>query len=292
MAPMVERDTGAIALLVLAGGGLAMLIALVLLVTVADLFLSRGQAQVAADAAALAAMGHVAAGGAAAPRSAVLSRLPSGALATAQTAHRTDVAMARWLAAANGGELVQCCGDDPGRREVVVGVAPRSTLLRSVLPLVRARAAAALEAIGLPMMGRGLAGAAVSSADGRMWPVEGAVTSGFGLRTHPLTGQRRFHAGLDLAAASGTPIRAAAAGQIGVAGVLGGYGLTVDIRHRDGSVTRYAHQSRLLVRSGQLVAAGQVIGLVGSTGNSTGPHLHFEVRTPAGPIDPFPWLPS
>jgi murein DD-endopeptidase MepM/ murein hydrolase activator NlpD len=290
---MTERDTGSIALLVLIGGGLAMLIALVLLVTVADLFTSRGQAQLAADAAALAAMGHAAGGGGvAAPAAAALTSPPSEVFGTIQTSHRGDVAVARRLAAANGGELMECCGDDPSRREVVVGVAPRSALLRSVLPQVRARAAAALEASGPPMMGHGPFGGVVPSADGRMWPVEGAVTSGFGMRTHPLTGQRRFHAGLDLAAPSGTPIRAAAAGQVVAAGTQGGYGLTVDIRHGNGSVTRYAHQSRLLVRSGQVVAAGQVIGLVGSTGYSTGPHLHFEVRTSAGPIDPTLWLPS
>jgi murein DD-endopeptidase MepM/ murein hydrolase activator NlpD len=121
--------------------------------------------------------------------------------------------------------------------------------------------------------------------------VEGAITSGFGTRVHPLTGQQRLHAGLDVAAAAGTPIRAAAAGQIIAAAPRGGYGLTVDIRHGDGSVTRYAHQSRLVVRAGQQVAAGQVIGLVGSTGASTGPHLHFEVRIGDAPIDPRSWLP-
>jgi murein DD-endopeptidase MepM/ murein hydrolase activator NlpD len=275
---MAERDAGAIALLVLAGGGLAMLIALVLVVTVADVFISRGQAQLAADAAALAAMGQVAAG--------EVTTFGSGT-------RDADVAVARRLASANGGELVECCGDDPARREVVVTVAPRSALLRAILPRVRARAAAALEAIAPPAVSHDVAGAggAGPAVDGRVWPVDATVSSGFGVRTHPLTGQRRLHAGLDLAAASGTPIRAAAAGQVVAADTVGGYGLTVDLRHGDGSVTRYAHQSRLLVRVGQSVAAGQVIGLVGSTGNSTGPHLHFEVRTHAGPIDPLQWLP-
>jgi murein DD-endopeptidase MepM/ murein hydrolase activator NlpD len=272
------RDAGAIALLVLAGGGLAMLIALVVVITVADLVISRGQAQLAADAAALAAMGHVAAGAVTGP-----GRVDDA-----------DTAVARRLALRNGGELIACCGDDPDRREVVVTVAPRSALLRSVLPRVQARAAAALEAVAPPVVGPaglGNAAGAVTSADGRVWPVDGAVSSGFGVRTHPLTGQRRLHAGLDLAAATGTPIRSAAAGHVVAAGAVGGYGLTVDVRHADGSTTRYAHQSRLLVRVGQPVAAGQVIGLVGSTGNSTGPHLHFEVRTHAGPIDPLRWLP-
>jgi murein DD-endopeptidase MepM/ murein hydrolase activator NlpD len=271
----VERDSGSIALLVLAGGGLTMLIALVLVITVADLIISRGQAQLAADAAALAAMETMIAGA-------------------------DDKDAARRLAIANGARMRGCCGDDPARREVEVSVEPGSVLLQLVVPQVRARAAAALEAVaplqavasppaGAPL--DGVAPAGLGTAGGRMWPVDGPVSSGFGTRTHPLTGQRRLHAGLDIAAVAGTPIRAAAPGQVVSAGEQSGYGLTVDIRHSDGAMTRYAHQSRLLVSAGQQVAGGQVIGLVGSTGNSTGPHLHFEVRTPAGPIDPRTWLP-
>jgi hypothetical protein len=277
-------------LLVLAGGGLAMLIALVLLITVADLVISRGQAQLAADAAALAAMGEMIHGG----------WPPATPVGIAGQGHSPGAGAAAALAESNGGQVVECCGDDPSRREVVVAVTPRSALLRSVLPHVRARAAAALEAAGTPLAGDSALGAALSGpppgtppvAPGtRLWPVEGAITSGFGTRVHPLTGQRRLHAGLDVAAAAGTLIRAAAAGQVIAAAPRGGYGLTVDIRHGDGSVTRYAHQSRLVVRAGQQVAAGQVIGLVGSTGASTGPHLHFEVRIGGAPIDPRTWLP-
>jgi murein DD-endopeptidase MepM/ murein hydrolase activator NlpD len=270
------------ALLVLAGGGLAMLIALVLLVTVADLVITRGQAQLAADAAALAAMGAVVD-----PGAGPLTRVP----ASARRSDASGAATAAALARANGGELAECCGDDPLRRDVVVAVEPRSMLLRSVVPHVRARAAAALEAVGLPAIDSGaLAGAATGTSD-RIWPVEGRVSSGFGMRTHPLSGTRRLHAGIDIAVATGTPIRAAAAGQVVVAGWQGGYGYAVDLRHAGGTVTRYAHQSRLLVRPGQQVSAGQIIGLVGSTGASTGPHLHFEVRTTGGPIDPRTWLP-
>lgn len=241
------------------GGGLALLLTLVPLAVVADLLVTRGRAQTAADAAALAAMGD--AGG-------------EGRLAADRLAH------------ANGGEVVACCGDDPARRQVTVGVTP-ATLLAAVVPQVEARAAAAL-------VGGGVAGGAAPGPvgpGGRTWPVAAPITSGFGTRVHPLTGSPRLHAGIDLGAPTGTPIRAAAAGTVVVAGVMGGYGNTVDIRHGDGTTTRYAHQSRLLVRAGQQVAAGQVIGLVGSTGASTGPHLHFEVRTPTGPIDPHIWLP-
>ena len=271
-------ERGAIALLVLTGGGLAVLIALVLLTVVADLVITRGQAQIAADAAALGAMAQA-------------LEHPGGAAG----ADAADTGVAAALAEANGGEALSCCGDDPARREVEVGVVPASVLLRAVVPRVRARAAAALEAVGPPtpeLAGGGPVSAAGPPAAGdRVWPAEGRVSSGFGPRVHPVTGHARLHAGLDIAAPAGTPIRAAAAGRVVAAGRRGGYGLTVDVRHPDGIVTRYAHQSRLLVAPGQVVAAGQVIGLIGSTGVSTGPHLHFEVRTATGPVDPRPWLP-
>jgi len=256
----LRGDVGSVALLAVVGGGLVLLVTLVPLAVVADLLVTRGRAQTAADAAALAAMGD--AGG-----------------------HGLDGADA--VAHANGGEVVACCGDEPARRQVRVGVAPASGLLAVVVPRVEAEAAAALVGAG-PMMAA--AGGAVGPG-GRVWPVAAPVTSGFGMRVHPVTGAPRLHAGLDLGAPTGTPIRAAAGGTVVFAGVMGGYGNTVDVRHPDGTTTRYAHQSRILVRSGQQVAAGQAIGLVGSTGASTGPHLHFEVRTPTGPIDPHTWLP-
>ncbi|WP_304607858.1 M23 family metallopeptidase [Leptolyngbya sp. PCC 6406] len=105
------------------------------------------------------------------------------------------------------------------------------------------------------------------------------ITSLFGWRTHPIFGDSRFHAGTDLGAPTGTPILAAKAGTVITADYLGGYGLTVILRHEDGNQeTRYAHMSQLMVRPGETVEQGEVIGLVGSTGNSTGPHLHFELR--------------
>ena len=110
-------------------------------------------------------------------------------------------------------------------------------------------------------------------------PLAGApVTSGFGYRTHPLFGTRRFHAGVDLAAPTGSPIRASSAGIVTRAGGHGGYGLLVAIGHVSGEETRYGHLSRLAVSAGQTVKQGDVIGFVGSTGRSTGPHLHFERR--------------
>jgi murein DD-endopeptidase MepM/ murein hydrolase activator NlpD len=105
------------------------------------------------------------------------------------------------------------------------------------------------------------------------------ITSGFGWRTHPIWGDRRFHAGTDIGAAQGTPVLAAAAGQVTHGGNLGGYGLVVEIVHGDGGrETLYGHLSQTLVTEGQWVGQGQVIGLVGSSGAATGPHLHFELR--------------
>lgn len=113
------------------------------------------------------------------------------------------------------------------------------------------------------------------------------VTSSFGYRRHPLEGGRRFHAGVDLAAPNGTPVYAAAAGQVAVAGHAGGYGLLVELEHGSGLETRYGHLSRLNVVPGQTVQTGELIGFVGSTGNSTGPHLHYEKRINGVPVDPL-----
>nr|MDQ3612450.1 M23 family metallopeptidase [Actinomycetota bacterium] len=112
----------------------------------------------------------------------------------------------------------------------------------------------------------------------------GKLTSGYGRRWG------RLHAGIDLAAGSGAPIRAAAAGTVRSAGTEGGYGRSVRIVHSDGTETLYAHNSSLLVGTGEKVKAGQQIAREGSSGNSTGPHLHFEVRINGVPVDPAAWL--
>ncbi len=121
-------------------------------------------------------------------------------------------------------------------------------------------------------------------------PVPGAVSSGFGKRVHPITGGIKMHNGLDMNAAHGQPIIAAADGKVILSGVKGGYGNTVMIDHGGGMVTLYAHQSKLGVSVGQSVNRGQVIGWIGSTGNSTGPHLHFEVRINGVPRNPLDYL--
>lgn len=121
-------------------------------------------------------------------------------------------------------------------------------------------------------------------------PVPGAVSSGFGLRVHPITGQNRMHNGVDMDGGMGEPIKAAKGGTVILADVKGGYGNTVMIDHGGGMVTLYAHQSKLGVSVGSSVSTGQVIGYVGSTGQSTGPHLHFEVRVNGNPVDPMKYL--
>jgi murein DD-endopeptidase MepM/ murein hydrolase activator NlpD len=118
-------------------------------------------------------------------------------------------------------------------------------------------------------------------------PVDGPIVSGFGYRVHPIFRRVKFHYGVDISAPSGTPIRAAADGVVVFAGWRRAYGNTVIIDHGNGVATLYAHCSRILVSEGEVVKQGQVIALVGSTGLSTGPHLHFEVRHYGEPINPL-----
>lgn len=113
------------------------------------------------------------------------------------------------------------------------------------------------------------------------------ISSGFGLRTHPVLGTSRGHSGVDLPAAYGSPIRATSDGVVGSAGWRGGYGLAIEVDHGKGVASRYAHMSRLAVSSGQTVKRGDVIGYVGSTGLSTGPHLHYEIRVNGAAVNPY-----
>ena len=153
---------------------------------------------------------------------------------------------------------------------------------------------ARLERGGKPLVEllKNRSGAYVSSAapaDGAQdakWPVSGHLTSGFGMRFHPILGYERMHSGVDLAAPTGTPIRAVRSGVVSFAGWSGGHGEYVMIRHADGLVSGYGHMSRIAVTVGTPVEAGAVIGSVGATGLATGPHLHFELFRGGRAIDP------
>ena len=125
----------------------------------------------------------------------------------------------------------------------------------------------------------------------RVWPARGHMTSGFGWRRNPALGQRwKFHSGLDIEGKRGQPIFAAAAGEVVRAYYNMGYGRMVEIDHGFGFSTLYAHCTRLEVRKGQRVDAGQRLGTIGSTGRSTGPHLHFEVRIDDHAVDPLDYI--
>jgi murein DD-endopeptidase MepM/ murein hydrolase activator NlpD len=117
-----------------------------------------------------------------------------------------------------------------------------------------------------------------------------SITSGFGYRHDPFNGRAAMHSGIDFKGAIGSPIFAAAKGRVTFAGRKGGYGNTVEVTHANGMLTRYAHLSRIDVWPGQLVAAGATLGGLGSTGRSTGPHLHFEVRVNDRAVNPRPFL--
>lgn len=123
-----------------------------------------------------------------------------------------------------------------------------------------------------------------------IWPISGEITSEFGWRVHPIFGTGRFHSGLDIAGDYGMPIRAAAAGTVIYAGWISGYGNAVIIDHGGGITSLYGHNESLNVSEGQSVAQGQVIAYCGSTGNSTGPHCHFEVRKDGEPVSPYGYL--
>ncbi|MBC7082329.1 MAG: hypothetical protein PWR07_1098 [Bacillota bacterium] len=121
-------------------------------------------------------------------------------------------------------------------------------------------------------------------------PVKGRVSSDFGMRFHPILRKARFHSGIDIAVPSGTPVLAAADGIVIYSGWISGYGYTVIIDHGGGLSTLYGHNSSLLVKSGQSVLQGDRIARAGSTGLSTGPHVHFEVRDNGTPVNPWQWL--
>lgn len=128
------------------------------------------------------------------------------------------------------------------------------------------------------------------SAIPKAWPLQGIFTSPFGYRINPISGRRKFHAGIDIAAPTYTKIYAPGDGDVIWTGRKSGYGKTLEIDHGHGVITRYAHNSKILVKSGQQVKKGDVITKVGSTGDSTGPHLHYEIRVDGIAVDPIKYI--
>lgn len=124
-----------------------------------------------------------------------------------------------------------------------------------------------------------------------IWPCQGPISSPYGYRLHPISGVRHFHGGLDIAVAQGTPVRAAAAGQVVQAGSMGNYGLGVVIEHGGGYTTWYGHNSQVLVRPGERVSQGQIIACSGQSGLATGPHLDFRIKRGDQTLDPLERLP-
>ena len=210
--------------------------------------------------------------------------------------------------------VVLAAGDRAAVAGAVDGVAAAHDSLTSPGSALSAIAAAALDGSGLGSTGMGVANAlgggflfpalaltpmasftaqattAVSGMPMFIHPVPGFETSGFGPRIHPLLGRPMFHTGIDLSATCGTPIRAAAAGKVVYASVSSSWGLRTIIQHTPTVMTAYGHQSRFLVKQGDYVKQGQIIGLVGTTGWSTGCHLHFDVIVNNRYVDPAPYL--
>jgi murein DD-endopeptidase MepM/ murein hydrolase activator NlpD len=161
-----------------------------------------------------------------------------------------------------------------------------SELIKEKQAEIAAREAAAREAsLRSPSPG------AAPSAYGMIWPTDGHLSSGFGYRRHPILGYSRLHAGLDIGNGYGTPIWSAAAGTVIYSGWRGGYGNAVVVDHGGGVSTLYGHLNERLVAEGTTIDRGEWVGLMGSTGLSTGPHLHFEVRVGGSARDPLVYLP-
>ncbi|MGD1855831.1 MAG: murein hydrolase activator EnvC family protein [Leptolyngbyaceae cyanobacterium] len=162
---------------------------------------------------------------------------------------------------------------------------------RSALEAAQAQLVRDSESLANLIRQRVAAASGIVRGTGQMsFPTAGQITSRFGSRLHPVLGYRRFHAGIDFGASHGTAIVAADSGKVIFSGWYGGYGNSVIVDHGSGLTTLYAHASRLTVREGQAVSKGQTIAAVGSTGLSTGPHLHFEVRRNGSPVDPLGFL--
>ncbi len=187
-------------------------------------------------------------------------------------------------------EAVRVGNVEEGTTRLVVEFSPQYNLDVDTLKL-RAGSSTNQWSIQLPAS---VAAASVNAVAPFAWPLVGTITAGFGWRIHPITGDRRLHRGIDIASPIGTPVFAARDGKVTYAQWDdGGYGNLLEITHADGSRTLYAHLDRFLTGEGQMVRQGQPVAEVGTTGRSTGPHLHFEVQ-PDGKAasDPLAFLPQ
>lgn len=171
-------------------------------------------------------------------------------------------------------------------------VALDNKLNHQIKKMIDLRSAAMTNLAGTVMpAGLGISTASTGSVTPDIWPVSGVVSSHFGFRISPGGIGSTYHEGLDIASSYGNPVHATANGRITQAGWVNGYGYLVEIDHGNGIKTRYGHNSALLVSVGDQVVQGQTISLIGSTGNSTGPHCHYEVRVNGEAVDPTLFLP-
>lgn len=172
-------------------------------------------------------------------------------------------------------------------------VALDNKLNHQIKKMIDLRSAAMTNLAGTVMpAGLGISTASTGSVTPDIWPVSGVVSSHFGFRVSPGGIGSTYHEGLDIASSYGNPVHATANGRITQAGWVNGYGYLVEIDHGDGIKTRYGHNSAILVSVGDQVVQGQTISLIGSTGNSTGPHCHYEVRVNGEAVDPTLFLPN
>ncbi|WP_298704216.1 murein hydrolase activator EnvC [uncultured Veillonella sp.] len=168
-----------------------------------------------------------------------------------------------------------------------------SNAIRALLQQRQAERAAAAAAAAVAAQGGGGGGSSAAYVQGTgqlSWPVNGVITSDFGWRTHPIFGRQILHSGMDIGVDEGTPVHSADGGVVVYSGWMDGYGYAVVVDHGNGMSTLYGHNSDLAVSEGQTVSKGAVIAYAGSTGNSTGPHVHFEVRINGDPVDPAGYL--
>ena len=172
-------------------------------------------------------------------------------------------------------------------------VALDNKLNHQIKKMIDLRSAAMTNLAGTVMpAGLGISTASTGSVTPDIWPVSGVVSSHFGFRVSPGGIGSTYHEGLDIASSYGNPVHATANGRITQAGWVNGYGYLVEIDHGNGIKTLYGHNSAILVSVGDQVVEGQTISLIGSTGNSTGPHCHYEVRVNGEAVDPTLFLPA